>query len=53
MISTASQYQEYNFHQTPHSLSQFSEPNDEELSPREITSYDTDVKGDANTSYYV
>lgn len=53
MTSTASQHQEYNFHQTPRSLSQFPEPNDEELPPRENTGYDTDAEGDANTSYYV
>lgn len=53
MTSTASQHQEYNFHQTPRSLCQFPEPNNEELPPRENTGYDTDAEGDANTLYYV
>ncbi len=53
MTSTTSQHQEYNFHQTPCSPSQFLEPDDEEFLPRENTSCDTDAEGDSNTSYYI
>ena len=53
MTSTASQHQEYNFHQTPHSLSQFPEPNDKKLPLRKNTNYDINAEGDANTSYYI
>lgn len=37
----------------PRSTSQFPKPEDEEILPKENKGYDTDVEGDANTSYYM
>ncbi len=51
MTSTTSQHQEYNFQQTRCSSSQFYEPNNKELLPRENTGYDTSAKGDSNIPY--
>ena len=53
ITSTTSQYQEYNFHQPTCSSSQFPEPDNEKLLPRENTRCNTAAERDTNTSYYI